>query len=231
MVEQASWLPTGPAGTGWWMVLGLVLGCGACAGWRLMPTRSVVTVFHELGHALAGLVVGAKVSGIRLRWNTSGTTEWSYAGTPGRLRRSWVAWWGYPTPPLIGVVGTWCVAGGHARWWLLALAGATVVMGAAWVRNPWGVVVCATAGAALGMAAWAATPVPAVAGAEAAAVLVLGGGLSILEHRQHGASSEADAAVVARALFLPAAVVRASFVFVAVLTLASAVVVVLTTMG
>lgn len=183
--------------------------------WRVV--RLAVTGVHEVGHAVAGLAVGVRVTGIRLERDTSGRTEWTYAGEPGHLRRAWVAWWGYPTPPLAGALGAWAVAAGHARPFVAVLAAAVVAVLVWWVRNAWGVLVCVGGAVLLGLAAWLGPAPAALAGVAVVVVLVVGGWRTTVEHltRRHGDPASDSRQVARHLVVVPAVVVRVAFVAVA----------------
>lgn len=66
--------------------------------WRLV--RTVVTIVHEAGHALAGLVVGRRLRGIRLHSDTSGVTV--SRGRPSGPGMVFTTMAGYPAPALLG---------------------------------------------------------------------------------------------------------------------------------
>ncbi|GAA4285826.1 M50 family metallopeptidase [Georgenia daeguensis] len=68
--------------------------------WRHL--RVVVTVVHELGHGLVGVLLGRRFTGLVLRADMSG-----HAVTVGRARgagRVASTWAGYPAPALVGAV-------------------------------------------------------------------------------------------------------------------------------
>lgn len=67
--------------------------------WRL--TRTVVTIVHEAGHALAGLLVGRRLRGIRLHSDTSGVTV--SRGRPSGPGMVFTTVAGYPAPALLGL--------------------------------------------------------------------------------------------------------------------------------
>jgi hypothetical protein len=125
--------------------------------WRWL--RNFVTFVHEAGHAVVALACGAKVQKIRLRFDTSGDTSWSFKGNPGGLRRFAVAAGGYPAAPLAGLAVAWSVASDHAEGAVIAVAAGWAIVSVVWVRNGWGLV-CALAGALVGGAAWYAGYAP-----------------------------------------------------------------------
>lgn len=203
-----------------WVLLGaLVVGMLLVVGPTWGRIRNVITLFHELGHALAGLLVGGRVNGIHLRTDTSGVTNWSFAGNPGRLRSAWVAWWGYPMPPLVGAVGLGLVLTGHARAYLAGLTLLAVVVLVVWVRNSWGLFVVLVAALLLGGATWQGEWWPGVMGMLFVGMLLMGGWRTATEHLRDGRGPEgveSDSRVVARNILLPAVLVRTSFLAVAV---------------
>lgn len=70
-----------------------------------------VTVVHEGGHAVAGLTVGRRLHGIKIRWDRSGETMSAGSGfIPFRI---WTTWWGYPAPAVLGSVYLWAAAEGY----------------------------------------------------------------------------------------------------------------------
>jgi hypothetical protein len=76
--------------------------------WRLV--RLVVTLVHELGHAVVGVLVGRQFTGFVLRGDMSG-----HAVTRGRVRgagRVASTWAGYPMPALLGGLLVWAAGRG-----------------------------------------------------------------------------------------------------------------------
>lgn len=204
----------------WILAAAVTVGVALAAGPAWRGARIVVTAAHELGHAGAALMVGARVRGISLRWDTSGETEWTFAGNPGRIRTAWVAWWGYPAAPLAGAAGAWLLTHGYALAWA-----ASLVCGAAltvmWARNAWGWFIGA-AGAAVLVLALTAGPVPVAAvGAAASALLVVGGTRSCVEHIRSRKDHFSDSAVISKALWAPVVLVRMSFLVAALVSLAA----------
>ena len=85
-----------------WLLAALaaaLLVVGVPAVWRVL--RVAVTVVHELGHAVVGLLVGRKFTGLVLRPDMSGhvVTVGPSRG-PGRVVSTWA---GYPAPALLGL--------------------------------------------------------------------------------------------------------------------------------
>ena len=78
--------------------------------WRVL--RLLVTLVHELGHALVGVAVGRRFTGFVLRSDMSG-----HAVTVGPARGPGVVattWAGYPAPGLLGGLLVWLAARGWA---------------------------------------------------------------------------------------------------------------------
>ena len=119
--------------------------------WRW--TRTVVTIAHEGGHAVAALVAGRGLTGIRLHPDTSGVTVSTGARRGPGLVFTFLG--GYPAPSLLGVGGALLVAADRAQlmlWIALALLVATLVG----IRNVFGAVsVLATGVLVAAVAGWA----------------------------------------------------------------------------
>ncbi|MEW1952114.1 M50 family metallopeptidase [Terrabacter sp. NPDC080008] len=78
--------------------------------WRVV--RLSVTLVHELGHAIVGILVGRQFTGFALRGDMSG-----HAVTRGRPRgagRIASTWSGYPMPALLGALMVWAAGRGWA---------------------------------------------------------------------------------------------------------------------
>jgi hypothetical protein len=111
--------------------LQLVIGTGVVAllliAWRPLwhYTRQVVTIAHEGAHGLIALLVGRKLSGIRLHSDTSGVTV--SRGKPTGAGMIAVLLAGYPGPALFGLAAAFVLSRGYAvalLWGLLlALVG------------------------------------------------------------------------------------------------------------
>ena len=94
--------------------------------WRVV--RLAVTLVHELGHAVVGVLVGRQFTGFVLRGDMSGhaVTRGPVRG-PGRVASTWA---GYPVPALLGGGMVWAagrgwsalvmavaIGGSAALWW------------------------------------------------------------------------------------------------------------------
>jgi hypothetical protein len=78
--------------------------------WRVV--RLAVTLVHELGHAVVGVLVGRQFTGFVLRGDMSG-----HAVTRGPVRgagRVASTWSGYPVPALLGAAMVWAAERGWA---------------------------------------------------------------------------------------------------------------------
>lgn len=95
--------------------------------WRVL--RVAVTVVHELGHGIVGVLVGRSFTGLVLRADMSG-----HAVTVGRPRgpgRVVTTWAGYPAPAVVGCGLLWA---GSSGWAPPALGLLTVVLLGSLVR-------------------------------------------------------------------------------------------------
>lgn len=149
--------------------------------WRW--TRTVVTIAHEGGHALAAMVAGRGLTGIRLHPDTSGVTVSTGARRGPGLVFTFLG--GYPAPSLIGLGGAALVAANRAElmlWIALALLAATLVQ----IRNVFGsLAVVATGGLVAAVAGWATLRVQDGFAAALCWFLVFGG-LRAVRELQHG---------------------------------------------
>src|SRR5918997_5118838 len=88
-----------------WLVLATGLGAALAVVidgvWRW--TRGVVTIAHEAGHAVAALVTGRRLTGIRLHSDTSGLTL--SVGRPTGFGMVVTAAAGYVSRSLLGLAG------------------------------------------------------------------------------------------------------------------------------
>ncbi|MER7245163.1 M50 family metallopeptidase [Kribbella sp. NPDC000426] len=112
--------------------LKLVIGTGAVAllliAWRPLwkYTRQVVTIAHEGAHGLIALLVGRKLSGIRLHSDTSGVTV--SRGKPTGAGMIAVLLAGYPGPALFGLAAAFVLSRGYAVALLWGLLLALVIL-------------------------------------------------------------------------------------------------------
>lgn len=137
-----------------------VLGVGIAAlvltwspfGYRLV--RHLATLLHEAGHALVGVLVGRKLSGIKLHSDTSGLTLSRGKPTGPGMVLTLLA--GYPAPAIVGLAGAWLVSTGYAAgmlWALVLLCAAMLVF----IRNFYGLWVVVVTGAGVAVLSWTAS--------------------------------------------------------------------------
>ncbi|NDO88398.1 M50 family metallopeptidase [Cellulosimicrobium cellulans] len=188
--------------------------------WRV--ARHVVTIAHEASHALAALLTGRRLSGIRLHSDTSGLTVSS--GRPRGFGMILTAFMGYVGPGLIGLGAAALLRQGYAvgLLWLLVVLLALMLLQ---IRNWFGLWSVLVTGAALVGVSWWATP--DVQSAVAYAVtwfLLLGAVRPVLElqgERSRGRAATSDADILARLTHVPGLVWVGVFL---VVTLGAAVV-------
>nr|WP_042182978.1 M50 family metallopeptidase [Kibdelosporangium sp. MJ126-NF4]CEL15267.1 FIG00761799: membrane protein [Kibdelosporangium sp. MJ126-NF4]CTQ95692.1 FIG00761799: membrane protein [Kibdelosporangium sp. MJ126-NF4] len=112
--------------------------------WRL--ARNIITIVHEAGHALAAVLVGRRLRGIRLHSDTSGVTV--SRGRPTGPGMVLTAFAGYVAPSLIGIgLAALMIAGKITMllWVMTALMLAVLVM----IRNVYGALSVVLTGALL----------------------------------------------------------------------------------
>jgi Peptidase M50B-like len=150
-VWQRATSPQPVPDTGVLLALGLlaVALVGSPAGYRLV--RHVVTLVHEAGHALVAVLVGRRLSGIRLHADTSGLTlSRGRPRGPGMVATLLA---GYPAPALAALGSAWLLSAGYAAGvlWLLVLACTLMLL---LVRNLYGLWVVLVTGGLVTVASW-----------------------------------------------------------------------------
>lgn len=160
--------------------------------WHL--ARNVITIAHEGGHALASVMCGRKLEGIRLHSDTSGVTYSRGRGSGPGIVVTAAA--GYLTPPLLGLGAAALLAGGHlaAMLWLMLVLLAAAFLA---IRNVFGVLAVGVTVAAVIAVTWdASATVQAAFGFIATWFLLLGGVRPVFElqgdRRRGRAGSDAD---------------------------------------
>jgi hypothetical protein len=190
--------------------------------WRL--ARNSITIAHEGGHALASVLSGRRLDGIRLHPDTSGVTHSRGRRTGAGVVLTAAA--GYIAPSLLGAGAAWLLAAHHVTamlWLLLALLAATFLA----IRNAYGVMaVLLTVGAVLAVSWFASAAVQAAFGYAAAWFLLLGGIRAVVElqsqrrrRRRDGGVSTSDADQLGRLTGVPGGVWVAVFMLVSVAAL------------
>jgi hypothetical protein len=187
--------------------------------WRL--TRSFITIAHEGGHALAAVLTGRRLSGIRLHSDTSGLTL--SKGRPRGPGMVITGLAGYITPPLLGVGASALLAVGYITlllWLLLVLLALMLIM----IRNVYGVVAVVVTIAIIVAVTFYTSPAVQSAFAYVFAwFLLLGGARAVFELQQSRFRRQApgsDADQVGHLTHVPALLWVGFFAIVALATLA-----------
>jgi len=117
--------------------------------------RLGVTVIHEAGHAIVAVLVGRRLSGIRLHSDTSGLTVSRGRPTGPGVVAMMAA--GYLAPAGVGVGAALLLAAGRgtAMLWLLLLLMAALLV---WVRNLYGLATLLVGGVGVGLLTWYGDP-------------------------------------------------------------------------
>lgn len=113
--------------------------------------RIAVTLVHELGHALVGVLSGRRFTGFGVRGDMSG-----HAVTVGPARglgRIATTWAGYPMPALVGLLMLWSVSSGYAAA-LLSAGLLALVVALVFVRSVGTFVTVVAVGALVGALWW-----------------------------------------------------------------------------
>jgi Peptidase M50B-like len=206
-----------------WLVLGsAALALAVVVSSRAWPVaRTVVTIVHEGGHALAALATGRRLAGVRLYRSTAGETlSAGRAGGPGIVLTAAA---GYPAPSLLGLGAAALLAIGHLTGMLLLslvlLAGLAVA-----IRNVYGMLaVLVTAAAVAAVCLYASAVVQASFGYAMTWFLLLGGVRLVIElqrERRRGRPRRSDADQLARLTPVPGGAWVTIFGIVAVAALA-----------
>ncbi|MBN1170650.1 MAG: M50 family metallopeptidase, partial [Micromonosporaceae bacterium] len=170
--------------------------------WRL--TRNFVTIAHEGGHALAAVLTGRRLSGIKLHSDTSGLTlSRGRATGPGMIITGLA---GYVTPPLLGLGAAALLANGRVT--LLLLIGIILLpLMLIMIRNLFGVIsILATMAIVFGVAIKASPAVQGAFGYLLAWFFMIGGARAVVElqgSRRRGRARQSDADQVGHLTHLP----------------------------
>lgn len=179
-------------------------------------TRLLVTITHEGAHALAALLAGRRLSGIRLNSDTSGVTlSRGRPRGPGMIIMLAV---GYLGPSLAGLGAAALLTAGHSigLLWLFVAAFSLMLL---MIRNAYGLLVLLVAGAATAVITWY---LPAHWQSAVAYlitwVLLISAPKPVLEligQRRHGGGRGSDVDQLARLTRIPGALWAAAFLLVA----------------
>jgi hypothetical protein len=184
------------------------------ASWRL--TRGVVTIAHEGGHAVAAVLTGRGLGGIRLHADSSGLTT-----STGRQRGIGLVLTflgGYPAPAALGLAAAVLAATDRAAvalWLVVVLLVLTLVH----VRNAFGMLSVLATGAVVGAVAWWGNALLQAGFAAALSWFLLFGGLRSVRELQRGrrrgfsarVTEESDADALARLTGIPGGIWAALF--------------------
>jgi hypothetical protein len=188
--------------------------------WR--RARNVITLVHEAGHALAALLTGRRLKGIRLHSDTSGLTL--SVGRPDGPGMVVTAAAGYLSPSLLGLCGVAVLAAGLVTvtlWITTGLLAAMLLL----IRNVYGVFSVLLTGATVGLVAWyAPADVQAGFGHAVTWFLLAGAVRPVVELqrlRRRGAAWHSDADQLARLTGAPGGLWVALFAGVSVGALAA----------
>lgn len=177
--------------------------------WRLL--RVAVTVVHELGHGLVGVLVGRSFTGLVLRPDMSGhAVTVGPARGPGRVVTTWA---GYPAPAVVGLGLVWTATTGWAPPVLGTLT-VLLVLSLVRVRSWYTLLVMLAALGAVGGLWWFGTPTVRALALLAAGVLLLLGAWRHLGAVVASPAAGSDPGVLARLTPLPAAAWNLSFALV-----------------
>jgi hypothetical protein len=176
---------------------------------------SLVTVAHEGGHIIVGILTGRKPTSFHVNEDTGGgATEldasWGAGGILSALA-------GYLTPPLVGLAGANLVLAGLS--WSLLWASLILLLGAYFMaKDLFTTLIVLLAGAGIGWTAVQGSPELQAGVAVALVWLMLLGGVSSLVGQGFGVDGS-DAAVLARYTLVPRILWVALFWFAAVVCL------------
>jgi hypothetical protein len=179
-----------------------LLAVAARGPWRI--ARNAVTIAHEGGHALAAVLTGRRLRGIRLHSDTSGLTL--SAGRPRGPGMAFTLLAGYVAPSLIGLAGAWLLGGNRITlllWVAIALLLAMLVM----IRNAFGMVSIVVTTAVVFAVSWYADPRVQAAFAYTGVWFLLFGGVrpvgELQTLRRRGRLPDSDADQLARVTRVP----------------------------
>lgn len=206
---------TGPVAApaqGRWVLLALLIAALAVAVpplWRLL--RPGVTIVHELGHALVGILMGRRFTGFVVSADMSG-----HAVTVGPRRglgRILSTWAGYPAPAVVGALLVQIALHGWSR---TALFAALVVLVISLVFTRSGHTVLAVLATAAGIGAlwwWGSPALAALLTLAAGVFLLLGAWRHLGAVARRGGRAD-DPGQLAQLTPLPAVVWTVSFALV-----------------
>ena len=178
------------------------------AAWHV--ARHGLTIVHEAAHATVAVLVGRRLSGIRVHSDTSGLTV--SVGKPRGPGMVATVAAGYTGPALLGLGAAWLLSRGYAvalLWILLVVLVLVLVQ----IRNWYGLWAVLVTGALLvGVTVWGSATVQSVAAYAMTWFLLLGAPRAVLEMqsqrrrgRRRGATDTSDAGMLGRLTHTPGA--------------------------
>ncbi len=195
-----------------WVVVATALGVlvvlAVPIAWRV--ARHALTIVHEAGHATVAVLVGRRLSGIRVHSDTSGLTL--SRGRPRGPGMIATAFAGYPAPTVVGVGAAWLLVRGYdvALLWALLVLVVGVLVG---IRNWYGLwAVLVTLAVLVVVTGWASAQVQAVFAYAVTWFFLLGAPRAVLEMqagrrdaRRRRARDTSDAGLLGGLTHLPGA--------------------------
>lgn len=189
--------------------------------WRW--TRGAVTIAHEGAHAVAAVLTGRRLSGVRLHADSSGLTV--SRGRPSGPGMVLTAAAGYPGPALVGLGAAALLAQHHALavlWLSVLLLGVLLL----WIRNFYGLyAVLLALGLVLVVSWWAEPRLQSLVAYAGTWFLLLAAPKAVVElHalRRRGRAPSSDADTLARLTHAPGLVWVGVFLLVDLAALALA---------
>jgi hypothetical protein len=190
----------------------LVVAAVVLAG-LLLPSiwhvaRHALTIVHEAAHGFVAVLVGRRLSGIRVHSDTSGlTVSVGKPRGPGMVATTAA---GYPGPALVGLGAAWLLSGGYTLgvlWALLLLLVLVLVQ----IRNWYGLWAVLVSGVVLvAVTVWGSPQVQGIAAHTLTWFLLLGAPRAVLEMqhqrrglRRRGKADTSDAGVLGNLTHLP----------------------------
>lgn len=178
------------------------------AAWHV--ARHGLTIVHEAAHAAVAVLVGRRLSGIRVHSDTSGLTV--SVGKPRGPGMVATVAAGYTGPALLGVGAAWLLSRGYAvalLWILLVVLVLVLVQ----IRNWYGLWAVLLTGALLvAVTVWGSATVQSVAAYAMTWFLLLGAPRAVLEMqserrrgRRRGVQDTSDAGLLGRLTHTPGA--------------------------
>ncbi|AEE47812.1 M50 family metallopeptidase [Cellulomonas fimi] len=171
-------------------------------------TRHALTIVHEAGHAGVAVLVGRRLSGIRVHSDTSGLTV--SVGKPRGPGMVATAAAGYPAPAVLGLGAAWLLSRGYAvaLLWVLVVVAALVLVQ---IRNWYGLwSVLVSAGVLVAVTVWGSAAVQSTFAYLLTWFFLLGAPRAVLEmqasrrrSRRRGAPDQSDAGILSHLTHLP----------------------------